>query len=492
MNTKSNQNGMWRTYIRIYQSIEPYVDLKCILFFGVLFSQTVYSQNTDFVSIALSDLSAFNNAGKNWVITSEFFSDYSEPWNIKKLTSGQGIVINHMTDKHQSHLVTKNEFGDVEVELDFMMDKGSNSGVYLQGRYEVQLFDSWLQPYPTFSDCGGIYQRWDESRTLKGYEGVPPSENASRAPGLWQHLRIKFLAPRFDANGNKTSNARFEEVYLNGVLVHQHVEVTGPTRASLFNDEKTFGPLVLQGDHGKVAFRNIRYRSLGMSPESNNKERIGVIEIKPDDKPYLLRSFMMLGEKKLDYIISMGSPEGLNYSYDLRQGAWFQVWRGDFVDASEMWHNRGEAQLARPLGDVVRFSDAPSIAKLSDINTAWPDSLAFDDLQNDGYILDVKGIPTYKYTVNGAKVSDKISPSTDGSGLIRTLTTENISGNLYCRVISANKIVQVDKGLYRVDGTYYIKISKNNEPFIRANGQGQEMLVSLKNPESSLKYSIIW
>ncbi|SKB59456.1 3-keto-disaccharide hydrolase [Maribacter arcticus] len=463
-----------------------------ILVLTLTFFQTTTSQESKFEDIPLNNLGEFKDAGKNWVVASEFSNDYSKAWNLKKLKSGTGVVLNNLTDKHHSHLVTKEEFGDVEVEVDFMMDKGSNSGVYLQGRYEVQLFDSWQNPNPTFSDCGGIYQRWDESRTVKGYEGMAPLANASRAPGLWQHLRIRFQAPRFDANGNKTANAHFEEVYLNGVLVQQQVEVTGPTRASIFDNEKALGPLVFQGDHGKVAFRNIRYRPLGTETDAKGNGRIGAIVIKPDDKPYLLRSFMMFEDKKLDYIISMGAPDGLNYSYDLRQGAWLQVWRGGFMDATDMWHSRGEAQLARPLGSVVPFSDSPTVARLSDSNMAWPDSLAFDDLQNDGYLLDKKGVPTFKYTVNGIKVSDKISPSSDGFGLNRTLTTENSSSNLYFRVISATKIELVDKGLYRVDGIYYIRMDKNIEPLIRTNDHGREMLVSLKNPHSTLTYSVIW
>lgn len=463
--------------------------LSAVIF---LFPQIAKSQAPKFEEISLHDLSAFNNAGKNWVIISEFSNDYSKSWNLEKIVAGKGMVINDQTDKHRSHLVTNREFGDVEVELDFMMDKDSNSGVYLAGRYEVQLFDSWLDPDPTFADCGGIYQRWDKSRTVKGYEGVAPLANASRAPGLWQHLRIKFRAPRFDANGNKTTNARFEEVYLNEVLVQQQVEVTGSTRGSIFDDEKALGPLVFQGDHGKVAFRNIRYRPLGRTVDSKDKGRTGAIVVKPDDRPYLLRSFIMFGDKKLDYVISMGTSQGLNYSYDLRQGSWLQVWRGGFMDETDMWHHRGKDQLARSLGSVVSFTDTPTVAQLSDINMAWPTSLAFDDLHNDGYLLDKKGIPTFKYTLKGTKVSDRIFPSSDGSGLNRTLTIENPSGNLFCRVISAQKIETVDMGLYRVDGTYYIRIDKHFEPVIRSNGQGQEILVPFKNPASSLTYSVIW
>src|SRR5690606_29433465 len=120
--------------------------------------------------------------------------------------------------------------------LDFMMARGSNSGVYLQGRYEVQLFDSWTKTNPSYSDCGGIYQRWDDTKN-RGYEGTAPLVNVARAPGLWQHLQIRFRAPRFDSKGMKIENARFESVYLNGVLVQQQIGLTGPTRSPLSNEE---------------------------------------------------------------------------------------------------------------------------------------------------------------------------------------------------------------------------------------------------------------
>lgn len=463
-----------------------------IMFLSIAFFKTGYSQETEFKEIPLNDLSAFTQAGANWIVASEFSSDYSKPWDLKKIPSGTGILLNDLSKKNRSHLITKEEFGDMDLELDFMMEKGSNSGMYLQGRYEVQLFDSWKNPDPTFADCGGIYQRWNDSLKIQGYEGIAPLTNASHAPGLWQHLRIRFRAPRFDDRGNKTSNARFDEVYLNGILVQQQVEVTGPTQASILNDEKEMGPLVFQGDHGKVAFRNIKYHPLSQLTESNGSSEVGAIVVKPEERPYLLRSFMMFEDKKLDYIISVGNAQGLNYSYDLGEGAWLQVWRGDFIDATEMWHNRGEDQLAQPLGSIVAFTDTPTVAELADADVIWPDSVEFDNLQNQDYTLDKKGVPTFNYTINGIKVSDKISPSTDGTGLSRTLNVENPSGNLYCRVISARKIEALEQGLYRVDGKYYIQMDRSVEPLIRSKGQQQEMLVSLKKSKSTLTYTVIW
>ena len=151
---------------------------------------------------------------------------------------------------------------DVLIRLNQIMRGWTNSGIYLQGRYEVQLLDSWGVDEPTFADAGGIYQRWDPERGAgrEGFEGRAPRVNASFAPGLWQKLKIRFRAPRFDGRGRKTENARFVRVVHNGVVVQENVEITGPTRSSMIPGEAPSGPLVIQGDHGPVAVRNIRYK----------------------------------------------------------------------------------------------------------------------------------------------------------------------------------------------------------------------------------------
>ena len=71
-----------------------------------------------------------------------------------------------------------------------------------------------------------------------------------------------FRAPRFDAENEKVTNAQFEKVVLNGKLIHDHVEVTHPTGHIWRDKEKPTGPLLLQADHGPVAFRNVRLRPL--------------------------------------------------------------------------------------------------------------------------------------------------------------------------------------------------------------------------------------
>lgn len=220
--------------------------------------------NYEPIHISTDDLNAFREPVGTWYSGADAMID---PQNEALLTSlpGVGVLINGKDGK-TNHLITKEEWGDVELHIEFMVPKGSNSGVYFQGRYEIQVLDSWGVVEPKYSDCGGIYQRWHEEPGIpddqRGYEGRPPRVNASRPPGIWQSFDIIFKAPKFDAEGKKIANAQFVRVIHNGIVVHENQELSGPTRASLFNDEAPKGPLMLQGDHGPVAYRNIWIRPL--------------------------------------------------------------------------------------------------------------------------------------------------------------------------------------------------------------------------------------
>lgn len=221
--------------------------------------------------VSLDNLDAFQSTDGNWQVAGGVESNRREEHDLQGL-EGTGTLVNLPTDEAQGHLLTEWTHGDLELELDFLMPKGSNSGIYLMGRYEVQLFDSWGVEDPGFSDAGGIYQRWDESEAegKKGFEGSAPRMSVARAPGLWQHMRILFSAPEFNEQGEKISNAEFEEVWVNDVLVQEAVEVSGPTRAAPFDDEQAEGPLMIQGDHGPVAIRNISYKKYDKSSISLN------------------------------------------------------------------------------------------------------------------------------------------------------------------------------------------------------------------------------
>ncbi|KAA6438863.1 DUF1080 domain-containing protein [Dyadobacter flavalbus] len=233
-----------------------FISLLCVMLFCSLESAAQKKGSSH--AISLHALTEFEPTTSNWkLVKSVSFSPTSDQ---KSFEPGEGILLALPVKPDTGHLFTKMQHSDLELEFDFAVAKQSNSGVYLQGRYEVQIFDSWGVEKPAFYDCGGIYQRWDESRSpKKGFEGNAPTQNACKEPGAWQHFKIKFQAPRFDKNGQKTANAKFIRVELNGVTVQENVDVTGPTRSAAFEDERALGPIMFQGDHGPVAIQNIRY-----------------------------------------------------------------------------------------------------------------------------------------------------------------------------------------------------------------------------------------
>jgi hypothetical protein len=137
---------------------------------------------------------------------------------------------------------------DFELYAEFLLAEGSNSGIYLRGLYELQIFDSYGYTGPLkVGDSGGIYEREDDG-------GSPPSVNASRPPGEWQSLRIWFQSPRFDAAGKKIANAKMWRGMFNKIPVRENVEVTGGTASHLNIPETATNPLMLRGNQGPVVF----------------------------------------------------------------------------------------------------------------------------------------------------------------------------------------------------------------------------------------------
>ncbi len=132
-----------------------------------------------------------------------------------------------------ANIVTDAKFTDFKLHIEFKYPRESNSGVYLRGRYEVQIEDSEGDLHPLFDQISGVY----------GF--LSPSEKAAKAPGEWQAYDITLVG-------------RMVTVVLNGKTVISHQEIPGITGGALDSNEGEAGPIYLQGDHGPIEYRNIR------------------------------------------------------------------------------------------------------------------------------------------------------------------------------------------------------------------------------------------
>ncbi len=216
-------------------------------------------------------LAAWKSPTGAWELAGNARPDPNRP-NRLVAEPGRGVLVNGPTGK-TTNLFTAEKFGDLEAHFEFMIPKGSNSGVKFEGLYEIQIFDSFGVARPDGRHNGGIYPRAEllpKYRYLDG--GISPKVNASRPAGEWQTLDVIFHAPRFDRDGNKVASARFAKVVLNGQVIHEDVEVKTPTGHVWRTKEAPIGPIMLQADHGPVAFRAIRVRRLqAADPPTNVK-----------------------------------------------------------------------------------------------------------------------------------------------------------------------------------------------------------------------------
>lgn len=598
--------------------------LICLLIPVSVFAQT---------EIPLNDLSYFKKPSANWSIEGQVVGTANG--EALKVSSGKGILLNTLKGpKYQrtDDLVFGFEHGDIRLSLDYMIPTGSNSGIYLQSRYEVQIMDSWLKANPNDGDAGAIYHRWDESRGAgkEGYEGHAPRQNAIKAPGLWNHLEIDFKAPQFDASGKKIANARFVKVVLNGVLIHENIELLGVTRGAVSTQETAKAPIMIQGDHGQVAFKNIRYEVFDKTPATfspttyeyyqgkfgnlqtgTNKpvttgttaiptmklaeaksdfllkfqgkitipetdtytfttnwtgsgallidndtitngshwysenvkgskklsagehsytliyakdfgwgpkglglfiERVGtakqsitertslpepeatpLVEVAVNQETVLQRSFVVYNGVKKTHAINVGMPNGLNFSYDLNQGGYLQAWRGKFLDATQMWHDRGEPQTSEPMGAAITANDKFPLAFLTSASASFPDSLTKSDLQYKGYTLQKNEaskinsvFPIFQYEYKGLKVKDTSVPSARAEGIIRQISFEGATPantQLYALLAEGSSIINLDTQRFGVDNQqYYVEVlssNPNNKPFIRENKGKMQLLMPL-------------
>ena len=582
-------------------------------------------------------MSAFRAQAGNWQIVNDLSLDRNIDVHEKgnssiKTKAGKGVLINLNDKTKRDALLTTWEHGDIELELEFMMPHGSNSGIYLQGRYEIQLFDSWGVRYPKFSDLGGIYRNWEITRDSI-YMGKAPLSNPAKAPGLWQTMAISFRAPRFDAAGKKVANALVNSLIINGVTIHENVEIPLPTGGPIENNEKATGPLMIQGDHGAVAFRNIKYRlfkpqdvtlsnisyrywngkkehendyksttpdktgslramnfdfmagsdtfgvqysgkvnvpenakyyfsfasngggslfidgknvvsnhrawrwevksgeveltagahdievyyhrsdtwmppALNLTVETTDMKKRSLTDpstfplsdatspvlVRVGNEPKILRAFLDYknnAKLRRTHTVGVGDPSGIHYVFDTKLGVLSCIWRGDFVDATPMWNDRGDGSF-KPLGDVLFLSNTPQLAVLLDKNASFPTTYDETNFRPKGYKIEENTArPMFRYVVNGLNVEDKTYPSDKNRSLTRELKISDLKSgdNAFFRLAEGKNIEQLADGSYLVDARLYINVLTTEKAFIREMAGQKELVV---NANAGVKYEIVW
>ncbi len=203
-----------------------------------------------------SDLSRWSNA---------------DDWTVK---DGAAVV-------GKGPITSKDEFGDCQLHLEWSSPKPAegqgqgrgNSGVFLMGRYEVQILDSYENETYFDGQAGAIYKQ------------TPPAVNAMRPPGEWNTYDIFWTAPRFDDDGELTSPA-FITVVHNGVLILNHFELEGDTpfnRPPRYRAHPPKGPIMLQDHRNPVRFRNIWVREF--RPAQGERVREPFLRDRGEERP---------------------------------------------------------------------------------------------------------------------------------------------------------------------------------------------------------------
>lgn len=184
-----------------------------------------------------------NKDASHWVIgKSQLDQDDATKLVVEPASGEKAELIN--AEGRGVDIFTEEKFGDCVIEMELMVPKNSNSGIYLMGEYEVQVLDSWGHEKMSQGDFGALYSF------------AEPKVNASKEPGEWQTVRIEFTAPKFEGD-KKVKNAFVKEIRINDKVVQENVELTQQTPGGLTGKECAEGPLMFQGDHGPVAFRHI-------------------------------------------------------------------------------------------------------------------------------------------------------------------------------------------------------------------------------------------
>jgi hypothetical protein len=177
-------------------------------------------------------------------------------WKVK-----DGVLVNEKDGG--TDLISDNKLMDHELHIEFCCPPNGNSGVYLQGLYEIQVGDSSKAREVSNSICGAIYGKIAPQELVK--VGEITAETYEKETN-WQTFDVKFRSAQLGPDGAVAKKARITVIH-NGKLIIDNAEIDGVTGSAVSDKEGTYAGLMLQGDHSRMKYRNILYRM--MKPEAN-------------------------------------------------------------------------------------------------------------------------------------------------------------------------------------------------------------------------------
>jgi hypothetical protein len=471
----------------------------CVLAF-VLCTQVTAQERAvagKYTHVPLDGLSFFKKPSDRWRIAGgvSFGLDAGYKNNI---ADGTGNIVHVGSVKKDDQLVSAEEFGDMVIEFDFMLNQDASATVFFQGRYGISLNDSWSKGKPGTNICGTVLENTADPASVLTRARM----NACRAPGLWQRIQVMFRAPRFDAQNNIVSQAAFERVTLNGVVIYDNLVLSGPSKNSPQAGEASSGALVF-ATSSTFAMKNIRYviphkgdfaGLIRKEAGTNISDR--PIIVSPAKGTIVQRCFIEFEGLKKTFCTAVGNPSGVHYAMDLSQGSIINFWKGGFIDATSMWTDRGEYQVAKPIGDKMEVRPVPTFAILRDASEVWP-MAPENTFRFNGYKLAADGNPTFMYKVSNMHFEDSFMAQDHGNSLTRSLKIASgvIDNNLWLRLAEGSTITALGNNLYAIgDHQYYIKLAshKKVKPVIRKSAQGQELILSGSVLDGELNYTLIW
>lgn len=280
-------------------------------------------QSLPFDTLKLDNLDPFINANpRNWQIAGNVAADRKQTGILTEI-KGKGILV--YTPATESRiLATKMEFGDADIEFDFLLSKGASFNVLLHGGYNIKITDDWMKK----------------------------ANPGAKAPGLWQHLTIHFRAPVLDKNGKETKSASFDKILLNGQNLENNLD-----RQAANAPSKTLNKtLTFIGNALPFAIRNIRYKTyqedlIRISAthfevyQGLHKNPDTLASLQPKRTGVTDTLSHLVGDRKSQLVMEgiMDIPRNGDYLFKMVAGggAWF------YIDGKRIIDNRGTRDFER-------------------------------------------------------------------------------------------------------------------------------------------------